>query len=123
MVKKWAVRLGILLVSACPYVFWGMYADAADRSMKGYLPLLVWAAALYWLTVRTRDIPALPVGNLVSFLSSYWFTAHCRLENWGWIFKPFSPPGFLKAVSALVLLAQGILLWVFVVRKERSNKT
>ena len=70
MVKKWTVRLGILLVSACPYVFWGMYADAADRSMKGYLPLLVWAAALYWLTVRTRDIPALPVGNLVSFLSS-----------------------------------------------------
>ena len=40
MVKKWTVRLGILLVSACPYVFWGMYADAADRSMKGYLPLL-----------------------------------------------------------------------------------
>ena len=34
MVKKWTVRLGILLVSVCPYVFWGMYADAADRSMK-----------------------------------------------------------------------------------------
>lgn len=99
------------------------FMPKVNRSMKGYLPLLVWAAALCWLTVRTRDIPALPVGNLVSFLSSYWFTVHCRLENWGWIFKPFSPLGFLKAVSALVLLAQGILLWVFVVRKERSNKT
>ena len=37
MRKKWAVRLGVLLASGCPYVFWGMYADAAYRSMKGYL--------------------------------------------------------------------------------------
>ncbi|MCI8971665.1 MAG: hypothetical protein HFF98_12335 [Oscillibacter sp.] len=118
MVKKWTVRLGILLVSACPYVFWGMYADAADRSMAGYLPLLVWAALLCWLTIRTRDIPVLPAGNLVSFLSSYWFTAHCRLEKWSWYFKPFTALGFLKAVAAAVLLAQGILLWFFIVRKN-----
>ena len=113
MRKKWAVRLGVLLASGCPYVFWGMYADAAYRSMKGYL--------LFWLAVRTRDIPALPTGNLVSFLSSYWFAAHCRLEKWSWYFKPFTALGFLKAVSALVLLAQGILLWRFIVRKRHSK--
>ena len=111
MAKKWALRLGILLVSGCPYVFWGMYADAAYRSMTGYLPLLVWAALLCRLTIRTRDIPALPAGNLVSFLSSYWFTAHCQLEKWSWCFKPFTAPGFLKAASAALLLVQGILLW------------
>ena len=121
MRKKWAVRLGVLLASGCPYVFWGMYADAAYRSMKGYLPLLIWAVLLFWLAVRTRDIPALPTGNLVSFLSSYWFKAHCRLEKWSWYFKPFTALGFLKAVSALVLLAQGILLWRFIVRKRHSK--
>lgn len=123
MAKKWALRLGILLASGCPYVFWGMYADAAYRSMAGYLPLLGWAALLVWLTVRTRDIPVLLAGNLVSFLSSYWFTAHCQLEKWSWYFKPFTVLGFLKVVSVALLLAQGILLWLFLVKKVRAPKT
>lgn len=121
MVKKWALRLGILLASGCPYVFWGMYADAAYRSAAGYLPLLVWAAVLCWLTVKTRDVPVLLAGNLLSFLLSYWFTAHCRLEKWSWYFKPFTAPGLLKALSAAVLLAQGS--WVFLTRKKRTNNT
>lgn len=123
MKKKWAVRLGVLLVSMCPYVFWGMYADAAYRSMAGYLPLLAWAALLCWLTVRTGDVPALLGGNLVSFLPSYWFTVHCEMEKWSWCFKPFTAPGFLKAVSIAVLLGQGVLLWLFIVRKKRLKKT
>lgn len=123
MAKKWALRLGILLVSGCPYVFWGMYADAAYRSMAGYLPLLVWAALLSWLAVRTRDIPMLLAGNLVSFLSSYWCTVHCEMEKWSWYFKPFTALGFLKAVSAALLLVQGMLLWFFHVKKVRAAKT
>lgn len=123
MKKKWAVRLGVLLVSTCPYVFWGMYADTAYGSMTGYLPLLVWAALLCWLTIWTRDIPVLPAGNLVSFLSSYWFTAHCQLEKWSWYFKPFTAPGLLKAASAALLLVQGILLWFFLVKKGCAPKT
>lgn len=119
MAKKWALRLGVLLVSGCPYVFWGMYADAAYGSMKGYLPLLIWAALLCWLTVRTRDIPALLAGDLASFLSSYWFIAHCQPEKWSWYFKPFTAPGLLKALSAAVLLAQGS--WVFITRKKRTK--
>lgn len=123
MKKKWAVRLGTLLASGCPYIFWGMYADAAYRSMKGYFPLLVWAALLVWLAVRTQNIPALLAGNLVSFLSSYWFTVHCQLEKWSWYFKPFTALGFLKAASAALLLAQAVLLWFFHARKNRAMKT
>lgn len=123
MAGKWAVRLGMLLVSGYPYVFWGMYADTACRSMKGYLPLLLWAALLCGLAAGTRDVPTLLAGNLVSFLSSYWFTAHCRIEEWGWYFKPFTAPGFLKAASAALLLVQGILLWLFHVKMVRATKT
>lgn len=121
--KKWMVRLGILLAGGCPYVFWGMYADAAYGSVGGYLPLLVWAALLFWLTARTRDIPALPAGNLISFLSSYWFAAHCQLEKWSWYFKPFTALGFLKAASAALLLVQGVLLWLVLVKRDRAAKT
>lgn len=121
MTKKWSVRLAVLTVCACPYVFWGMYGDAACGSVAGYLPLLAWAALLCWLTVRTRDVPALLAGDLISFLSSYWFTAHCQLEKWSWYFKPFTAQGLLKALSAAVLLAQGS--WVFITRKKRVNNT
>lgn len=113
MTKKWAVRLGMLAACACPYVFLGMYGDAALGSVAGYLPMLVWMGVECRTAARTGNISVLLGGNLLSFLSSLGFVLLFQTERWGWYFKPFTALGFLKTVSIAVLLAEGLLVCLF----------
>ena len=56
------------------------------------------------------------LGNLVSFLSSRAFLLAIQGERWETYFKPFTPMGFLLAVSLLALGAQ--VVWIFFDRKK-----
>ena len=100
----------MLLGYAIPYAFLGMYGDAAFHTMALYLPMLTGLTLLCFIAIKTRNVAALLAGNALSFISSHSFTAYCSLENWSWYFKPFTPFGFLKAVSILALSLQVIVL-------------
>ena len=104
--KNIPYRVIVPLICALPYVFLGMYGDAALRTMALYLPMLAGLPFLCFLSVRTRSVLLLLGGNALSFASSCVFTACCGLPCWPWYFKPLSPMGFLAAVSAAALIIQ-----------------
>ncbi len=104
--KNISCRGLVPLICAVPYAFLGMYGDVALRTMALYLPMLVGLPFLCFLSVRTRSVLLLLGGNALNFASSCVFTACCGLPCWPWYFKPFSPMGFLAAVSAAALIIQ-----------------
>lgn len=110
--KKFPYRTFLILVCAVPYVFLGMYGDAALHTMALYLPMLAGLSLLCFLSVRARSVQLLLAGNALSFASSCVFAVLCGLECWPWYFKPFSPVGFLTAVSAAALAIQAAVLMV-----------
>ena len=117
--KKFPYRTFVLLVCAVPYVFLGMYGDAALHTMALYLPMLAGLFLLCFLSVRARSVQLLLAGNALSFASSCVFAVLCGLECWPWYFKPFSPVGFLTAVSAAALAIQAAVFLIGSLRRRR----
>lgn len=104
--KRSPCKVLALLICTVPYAFLGMYGDAAFHTMVLYLPTLAGFSLLCFLSVRVRSLRLLLAGNALSLASSCIFAACCGLECWPWYFKPFSPAGFLTAVSAAALVIQ-----------------
>lgn len=116
--KRWTVPAFLLLFYAFPYAFLAMYGDYAFGTVVLYAPLAVVLSVLCYLCVRRDQSWLALLGNLATFLSSRLFLAQIHGERWEAFFKPFSPMGFLTAVSLLALAAQGV--WIFFDRKKRA---
>ena len=114
--KRWTVPAFLLLFYAFPFVFLAMYGDYALGTMAFYLPLTVAWSVLCFYSVRRGQPWVALLGNLVSFLSSRAFLLAIQGERWETYFKPFTPMGFLLAVSLLALGAQ--VVWIFFDRKK-----
>jgi len=87
-----------------------MYQDFANRSMLGYLMMIVMTSLFaFFGKLLCNSIPFI-IGNIVSVVSSFYFIG--RMENTlgiGWdggYFKPFLPSQLLVIVSVLNLIPQ-----------------
>ena len=89
------IVIGILIVClyCFPFVYFSMYQDFINRSMLGYLIMIVMTSLLAFCgKFLCNSIPFI-VGNIVSVVSSFYFIG--RMENTlgiGWdggYFKPF----------------------------------
>ena len=116
--KKWTVPVFFLLLYTLPYAFLAMYGDHALGTAALYAPMAAAFSALCFLSIRRGQGGVVVLGNLLSFLSSRAFLLRWQEEGWETCFRPFSPMGFLTAVSAIALGAQ--LLWMFFDRRKRA---
>ncbi|MGE7694719.1 hypothetical protein ACQKNC_11450 [Lysinibacillus sp. NPDC094177] len=106
------IVMGILIVClyCFPFVYFSMYQDFANRSLLGYLLMIVGTSILAFLGKFLCNSIPFTIGNIVSALISFYFFG--RIEDTlgiGWdrgYFKPFSPSQLLVIVSVLNLFPQ-----------------
>ena len=116
--RKNLIKLGIVLSCAMPYGFWAMYGDSTYGSRKNNLPWIVLYTAVSVIAAKTKNVKYLLLGNVLSFLCSYYFLLeHYVEEFYGWYFKPFSAAGFLRFITVIMLVYECILILVFRKRK------
>ena len=108
MMKK---IIGILIVClyCFPFVYYSMYLDFIDSSMRGYA-IMIAATFLLAFSGRLFSHPAfLIAGNILSALISYYFIGTMDdSDHWGGYFKPLYPEHLLILVSFIILIPQVI---------------
>ena len=101
--------IGILIVClyCFPFVYFSMYQDFANRSMLGYLFMIVVTTLIAFFGKLFSDLTSIITGNILSVIISFYFISQMTGdEHWGGYFKPLSPYQLLILVSLLNLIPQ-----------------
>ncbi len=111
--------LGLILLGyGVPYAFLAMYADAAWRTMLGYVVLLAGMGLLFRSCGRRGWMALLLGGNLLSCVSSLLFVLCFLPQEWAAYFKPLLPTTLVLVLSVGALLLQ-LFLWRDFAPKQR----
>ena len=87
--KKRIADILILLACAVPWVFLGMYGDYTLFSTLPYVLTAAAVLAVGWYCGKTKRVPLLLIGNLLSLLTT-WLCVRCAAtEQWNYYFKAF----------------------------------
>lgn len=115
------LRQVLLLLGWCvPYGFLGMYGDITFHAVLFY-GMAALVPALLCTRAARLDSRWLPVtGTLLSHAVSA-LLLHGRTEQWSWYFKPFTPSGMLRLLSAALLLVQ-LAVWTRVRKGYGSRR-
>lgn len=118
--RKLLISIPIVILFCFPYVYFSMYQDFANRSMNGYLIMIIVTSLLAFLSKFFSNSIPIIIGNIASGMVSYYFIIKMTgIGNWDFYFKPFTPPGLFKLVGALNLIPQ--LLAVAVAKGFKRN--
>ncbi|MDF2065544.1 hypothetical protein [Bacillus sp. Cr_A10] len=90
-----------------PFVYFSMYQDFANRSMLGYLIMIVVTSLLaFFGKFFSNSIPFI-IGNILSVITSFYFIHEMTgNERWNGYFKPLTTYQLLMLVSFLNLIPQ-----------------
>ncbi|SDN15459.1 hypothetical protein SAMN05518871_103451 [Psychrobacillus sp. OK028] len=103
------IVIGILIVClyCIPFVYFSMHQDFANRSMHGYLTMIVVTSLLaFFGKLFSNSIPLI-IGNILSVIISFYFISEMTVnERWGGYFKPLTPYQLLILVSFFNLIPQ-----------------
>lgn len=103
------IGIGILIVFlyCFPYVYFSMYQDFANRSMLGYLlMILVTSLIAFFSKLYSNSIPLI-IGNIVSGIISFYFIGKMKgIGIWDFYFKLLTPSMLLILVGVLNLIPQ-----------------
>ncbi|GIP16171.1 hypothetical protein J40TS1_18130 [Paenibacillus montaniterrae] len=116
------IIMGILI--AClycfPFVYFSMHQDFENRSMLGYLLMIVVTVLLAILGKLFSSSLFIIIGNIFSLILSFYFISEMAGNaEWSGYFKPLSPNQFLLLVSILNLIPQ---LMSMLLAKKFTNK-
>ncbi|MED3912878.1 hypothetical protein P4597_27745 [Peribacillus simplex] len=103
------IVIGILIVClyCFPFVYFSMHQDLANRSMLGYLIMIVVTSLLAFFGKLFNNSISLIIGNILSVIISFYFISEMTgNERWGGYFKPLTPYQLLILVSFLNLIPQ-----------------
>ncbi|MFJ7512818.1 hypothetical protein ACIQW7_25775 [Peribacillus simplex] len=103
------IVIGILIVClyCFPFVYFSMHQDFANRSMLGYLIMIVVTSLLAFFGKLFKNSISLIIGNILSVIISFYFISEMTSnERWGGYFKPLTPYQLLILVSFLNLIPQ-----------------
>ncbi|MGL4336453.1 MAG: hypothetical protein ACRCST_06110 [Turicibacter sp.] len=120
--SKWMIRVLILVTGSVPYVYLAMNDDASNRSMIFYGAMVISLSALTLVSIKTKNIAIHIVGNLISFIISYFLVISHQTEKWSGYFKPFSAIGMVVFISCIVWIIQIIYISYRKVKQVRSVK-
>ncbi|WP_175074421.1 hypothetical protein [Terribacillus sp. AE2B 122] len=105
--KKIIVGILIVCLYCFPFVYNSMYQDFANRSMLGYLLMLMATLLLAFLGKLFSSSIYLIIGNIISIIISFYFINEMSWnEEWGGYFKPLTPNQLLIFASVLFLIPQ-----------------
>lgn len=112
MSKKFS-SLIIVILYGFPFVYFAMYQDYTKFTMVGYVLMIAASSFLAFLSKRYSYTSIAVVGNILSFLVSFYFVHQLADDSlWYSYFKPFSPTQVLIMVSYLNTVPQTITLLV-----------
>lgn len=118
MKKTWTIRLWLLAAYCVPYVFISVSGDAAFRTAWFYGIPAAGFILLCWLSLRTRNIGVIFLGNILSFASSYELAKLCGLEEAAGYFKPFTSYSLIVAISIALFVVQAFAVLVHALPEE-----
>jgi len=117
----WKLGVGTLIVClyCFPFVYFSMHQDFSNRSMLGYLCMIVVTSLLAFFGKLFSNLISIVIGNILSVIISFYFISEMsRNEQWGGYFKPLTPYQLLILVSFLNLIPQFFALML----ANRHNK-
>lgn len=120
MYKKIFRRL-MLLFYCIPFAFLAMYGDAMSGSMMFLGVMLAGFGLLCSVAVITNNANVLIIGNLLSFLSSTFFTLIYLPVEWSWYFKPLTPMLLLILITTILFSIQYFIIRLFSKHKKRKQ--
>ncbi|MCB2300914.1 hypothetical protein [Clostridium tagluense] len=120
--KKWIVRLLLLVVFSFPYVYFSMYQDLINSSMIGYGLMIATLIFLIFICNKTHNFPVGALGNIISFIASYLLITCSTGEKWSYYFKPFTSVGLLIFVSIAIIILQLAVIGIIKSRKLNDTK-
>ncbi|MCB2291530.1 hypothetical protein LGK97_17550 [Clostridium sp. CS001] len=115
--KKWIVRLLLLVVFSFPYVYFSMYQDLINSSMIGHGLMIATLIPMIFICKKTHNLPVGALGNIISFIASYLLVISSTGEKWGYYFKPFTAVGLLIFVSIVIIILQLIVIGIIKSKK------
>lgn len=105
--KKLVFGILIVCLYCFAYVYFAMYQDYTNRSLLGYLFMIIVTAILAFLGRFFSGYLPLLIGNIGSALVSYYFVSQMSgFEWWDGYFKPFTPYQITIINSILYLIPQ-----------------
>ena len=106
MEKKWLIRILLLLAYCVPYAFLSINGDANSGIMIFYGVMVVAFFLLCFVSIKTKNIAIIFIGNIFSFVFSYICVMLGDLEAKAWYFKPFTAQSLLMVISIVVTIIQ-----------------
>lgn len=105
--KKIGIEFLIVFLYCFPYVYFSMYQDFANRSMLGYLIMIVVTSLLaFFSKFFSNSIPFI-IGNVLSGIISFYFINMMKgIGMWDFYFTPLTPSMLLILVSVINLIPQ-----------------
>lgn len=105
------MKIGIGTLIVClycfPFVYFSMYQDFSNRSMLGYLFMIVATSLFAFFGKLFSNSISLIIGNILSVIISFYFISEMTgNERWGGYFKPLTPYQLLILISFLNLIPQ-----------------
>ncbi|MCB2356927.1 hypothetical protein [Clostridium estertheticum] len=115
--KKWIIRLLLLVVFSFPYVYFSMYQDLINSSMIGYGLMIIVLIFLIFICKKTHNLPVGALGNIISFTVSHLMVTYSTDEKWSYYFMPFTSVGLLIFVSIAIIILQVVVIGIIKSRK------
>ncbi|MDF2858043.1 MAG: hypothetical protein K0Q87_3894 [Neobacillus sp.] len=125
--KKISIGIFLVLLYCFPFVYYSMKLDFTNRSMIGYLIMIVSTSILAFLTKYFCNHIPFIIGNILSMIISFYFSGGMSdIEMWeGGYFTPFNPSLLIVVVSLINLIPQYISMilakWVYSIKEIYSG--
>lgn len=110
----------LLLTAYCiPFAFLGVFGDGVLGTMLFYAIMITGLSLLCYISLKTRNLAIVDIGNGLSFVSSYVCT-RLFMEPMGDYFKPFTSRSLIIVISAVAIIIQAVIVMTF--RKKSAHK-
>jgi hypothetical protein len=112
--KKIGIGILIVILYCFPFAYYSMKQDFVNRSMIGYLAMIVVTSLLASLVKYFCNSIPFIIGNILSTMISFYFNGKMA-DTVGWdggYFKPFLSTQLLIVVSLLNLIPQYIAMTI-----------
>ena len=112
MKKTTLIRILLLIAYCVPFAFLSVNGDATSGTMLFYGIMIAGFALLCWEAIRTKNVPILYIGNVISFAFSYAVAKLSGLEPMEHYFKPFTSYGLIIAISVVAIIIQTVIVLI-----------
>ena len=117
MKKQWLISACLLIAYCVPFAFLSVNGDATSGTILFYGVMIAGFALLCWGALKTKNVVALYIGNVLSFASSNVAAKLFGLEPMGHYFKPFTSHSLSVTISVVAVVVQTIIIGIYFKKK------